>query len=370
MRKFIIFFCIMIAHSLQAQISLDAAYSKTKNIKYGHYTLSKWFKPLHKDTALLKYKTYFDEYGNSYHTDFYFSNGDYYHSIWFNQNKRNDTLSIYGLKSEFNVYNKKQHKSVINQYKDNYLYKPLFAQKSFENLYIYTSDMKYRGFDNYRSYSCFVYSLENDEIKRFIYVNQYDSVIVGYSETYFTDGDYQHLEFFLQDYNFRVNPDKDIFSLKELDSLKNAYKNKVEYLKKENSFKEELDIWIKENHIISDSLKNKILYIYLWHLGCYPCIKGLPSLQELQNEINSSNFAIICINPYDKKELIDNLFLKKGINLNSIPKEDLESAGLPSGGFYPRVLIYDNLGNILCYESGYHPSYKKKHKALILNALE
>ena len=67
---------------------------------------------------------------------------------------------------------------------------------------------------------------------------------------------------------------------------------------------------IEGDVINTDSLKNKILLINFWFIGCAPCLEELPALNRLVEEYKDRNVVFLSIT-HDSSEMVVSKFLVK-----------------------------------------------------------
>ncbi|MBW9155640.1 TlpA family protein disulfide reductase [Clostridium tagluense] len=97
---------------------------------------------------------------------------------------------------------------------------------------------------------------------------------------------------------------------------------------------------------------NKLTMINFWGTLCNPCIKELPELQELNDEMESKNFGIIGIigDATSEESLEDGAATieKKGISYaNLIPDKKIEEDFISKMTGYPVSIFVDKNGNIV-----------------------
>lgn len=112
-------------------------------------------------------------------------------------------------------------------------------------------------------------------------------------------------------------------------------------------------------------LKSKIVVINFWATWCAPCVRELPSLQQLANEYSSQGLTVVGVNMDEDPNVVLAPFLAKHeVKFRSFidPKGELADrfgiSGLPltlvvDGN---RKLLYDHLGD----EEWFAPEYRKQ----------
>lgn len=70
--------------------------------------------------------------------------------------------------------------------------------------------------------------------------------------------------------------------------------------------------------INTDSLKNKILFINFWFIGCAPCLEELPALNRLVEEYKDRNVVFLSITHDSSEMVLSNFLVKHQIKLKLI----------------------------------------------------
>lgn len=202
------------------------------------------------------------------------------------------------------------------------------------------------------------------DLKRIVYIDK-ETLLPIKLEGYATFLDLQEEYFCIDLKNIKVNPDfRD--SHFSLNNLSKGYVTKK--MKKEILVANQKEIEIDQNFIEFSGIntngqkikidkqvyRNNLLLIDFWHLGCAPCIKAMPELNELYEKYSNSNFNVIGINPFDtpgKTEIINKFILKLGINYQNIlvEKELIDLYGVKS---FPTLFLFKN-GKLLYTKNGY-----------------
>ena len=69
--------------------------------------------------------------------------------------------------------------------------------------------------------------------------------------------------------------------------------------------------------------KGKYILINFWATWCKPCVRELPSLENLQSNFNAANFEIIAIHIGQTKDQVRSFLTEQGISLNVLIDEDI-----------------------------------------------
>ena len=67
----------------------------------------------------------------------------------------------------------------------------------------------------------------------------------------------------------------------------------------------------------------KPMIISFWATWCKPCVRELPSLENLQSNFNAENFEIIAIHIGQTKDQVRSFLIEQGITLNVLIDEDI-----------------------------------------------
>lgn len=113
-----------------------------------------------------------------------------------------------------------------------------------------------------------------------------------------------------------------------------------------------------ENVKLSD-YKGKIVLVDFWYKDCYPCIKAIPHLSELNTKYSNKELIVLGLNPYDKKEknkkkLPDFIKINKmNYPIVFIDKEVVKEYNVRA---FPTFYIIDKEGKIIHSQMGFGES--------------
>ncbi len=62
------------------------------------------------------------------------------------------------------------------------------------------------------------------------------------------------------------------------------------------------EFYLSGDSITIEDYKGELLLLDFWYMDCYPCVKAIPHLNELQNKYSNQGFKVIGINPYNNNE--------------------------------------------------------------------
>lgn len=116
-------------------------------------------------------------------------------------------------------------------------------------------------------------------------------------------------------------------------------------------------------------LKGKVILFDFWHRGCYPCLKAIPDLIDLQEEFKE-DLVIIGVNDYDILEDVSAHFEYKQVNYFSTYKTNDRIFRLLDVQVFPTTLLLDAEGEIIYRDEGYSKAGIRKLRRTILKALK
>lgn len=106
-------------------------------------------------------------------------------------------------------------------------------------------------------------------------------------------------------------------------------------------------------------LKEKVVLLDFWYRGCYPCLKAIPELIELQEEFKD-DLVIIGINDSDNREDVTDYFAYKKVNYFSTYKSEANISKKLKINAFPTTIIINQNGEVVSVESGYQKGTFKK----------
>ena len=132
----------------------------------------------------------------------------------------------------------------------------------------------------------------------------------------------------------------------------------------------DLELKLNNNETVKlRELKGKVVLLDFWFRGCFPCVKSIPGLIELQEEFKD-NLVIIGVNHEDVQEDVNEYIEYKKMNyLSTYKTEDktFKDFGVNS---FPTVIIYDREGKLIKIEKGYHEGGVDSLRKAIKKALK
>lgn len=120
--------------------------------------------------------------------------------------------------------------------------------------------------------------------------------------------------------------------------------NKIEFTLKD----------LEGNEIVSSDVfkENKLTMINIWATFCGPCIREMPDLQKIHEELKEQGVAVLGIigdTPDEDNEIAAKKIIEtKGVKfINVIPDEEIKSSLIESIAGYPTTLFVDSEGKIV-----------------------
>lgn len=107
--------------------------------------------------------------------------------------------------------------------------------------------------------------------------------------------------------------------------------------------------------ILNDSFltnhKNKYILLDYWYIGCLPCLKLMPFIQDLKEKVDTSKIVILGVNTVDDEKTVLRFFDKKGYtgleldNKKMVPPHKIQE--------HPTIILIDENLNIVRRYVGY-----------------
>ncbi|WP_461629111.1 peroxiredoxin family protein [Labilibaculum euxinus] len=115
------------------------------------------------------------------------------------------------------------------------------------------------------------------------------------------------------------------------------------------------------NTINFNDYKGKILVIDFWTTMCTPCVSAFAGFKRVVSEYKKEPFQLFIINLFEEQESVKNFITKKGISLDVLRDEPNEAYGVNGT---PTKIVFDTMGNIRFYSSGYAGSTDREYYKL------
>lgn len=127
----------------------------------------------------------------------------------------------------------------------------------------------------------------------------------------------------------------------------------------------EIELKLHNNETVKlTELKGKVVLLDFWYRGCYPCLKAIPDLIELQEEFKD-DLIIIGINTYDVQEDVVGYIVYKKMNYSSTFKNGDKLAKMFNVKEYPTTMLYDRNGNLVKIDTGFSKASMKSLRRAI-----
>lgn len=121
------------------------------------------------------------------------------------------------------------------------------------------------------------------------------------------------------------------------------------------------------NEYTLSELKGKVVVLNFWFVGCPPCIREMPELNDLVKEFDGEGVVFLAL-ARDGKTKISKFLEKKDFDYTIIPRSKWMTKRFNTHGF-PTNLIIDQNGEIVYHMAGYEADGVKKMSAAIRDAL-
>lgn len=116
-------------------------------------------------------------------------------------------------------------------------------------------------------------------------------------------------------------------------------------------------------------LKGKVVLLDFWYRGCYPCLKAVPHLIELQEEFKN-DLVIIGVNDFDIQEDAADYFTYKKANYRSTFKTKVLLYKLFNVEGFPTTLLYDKEGNLIKADTGFSEGMMRSLRRAVKKAVQ
>jgi len=107
--------------------------------------------------------------------------------------------------------------------------------------------------------------------------------------------------------------------------------------------------------------KGKILVIDFWTTACTPCVAAFAGFERVVADYKKEPFQLFVINLFEEQQTVKSFVAKKGIALDVL--QDEQNAAYDIQGT-PTKIIFDPMGNIRFYSSGYAGSTDREYYKL------
>lgn len=106
---------------------------------------------------------------------------------------------------------------------------------------------------------------------------------------------------------------------------------------------------VEEQPVALESFKGKVILLNFWATWCPPCIKEMPSMERLRNELSGKPFEVVAINVGESPTTVSSFMLELDTELTFpiLLDQDAKSFGQLGLRGLPMTLILDHEGNII-----------------------
>lgn len=106
---------------------------------------------------------------------------------------------------------------------------------------------------------------------------------------------------------------------------------------------------VDEHPVALDSYKGKVILLNFWATWCPPCIKEMPSMQRLRDQMEDQPFEIVAINVGETATTVSSFMLELDTELTFPILLDQEAKSFGQLGLrgLPMSLILDQQGNVI-----------------------
>ncbi|MDO6430006.1 TlpA disulfide reductase family protein [Flavitalea sp. BT771] len=110
-----------------------------------------------------------------------------------------------------------------------------------------------------------------------------------------------------------------------------------------------------------DDYKGKVLALDFWSTGCTPCVAAFAGFDRAVADYKKDIFQLFVVDLFEDEETVRSFVSKKGIRLDVLRDEENKAYDVQGT---PMKIIFDPLGNIRFYSSGYAGSTDREYYKL------
>jgi len=110
-----------------------------------------------------------------------------------------------------------------------------------------------------------------------------------------------------------------------------------------------------------DDYKGKVLALDFWSTGCTPCVAAFAGFNHVVADYKKETFQLFVVDLFEDEATVKTFAGKKGITLDVLRDEENKAYDVQGT---PTKIIYDPLGNIRFYSSGYAGSTDREYYKL------
>jgi thiol-disulfide isomerase/thioredoxin len=100
------------------------------------------------------------------------------------------------------------------------------------------------------------------------------------------------------------------------------------------------------------ALRGKVVLVNFWATWCEPCIREMPSLQQLRDQLHADGFEVLAVNYQEGPARINSFIEKLQLSLPVVRDTDGSVARAWGARIFPANYLVDRAGNIRHSMSG------------------
>jgi thiol-disulfide isomerase/thioredoxin len=100
------------------------------------------------------------------------------------------------------------------------------------------------------------------------------------------------------------------------------------------------------------ALRGKVVLVNFWATWCEPCIREMPSLQQLRDQLQADGFEVLAVNYQEGPARINSFIEKLQLSLPVVRDTDGSVARTWGARIFPANYLVDRVGNIRYSMSG------------------
>ena len=107
--------------------------------------------------------------------------------------------------------------------------------------------------------------------------------------------------------------------------------------------------------------KGKVLALDFWTTMCTPCVAAFSGFERVVADYKKEAFQMFVVNLFEEQSTVQSFVAKKGITLDVLQDQDNKAYDVQGT---PTKIVFDPLGNIRFYSSGYAGSTDREYYKL------
>jgi peroxiredoxin len=114
-----------------------------------------------------------------------------------------------------------------------------------------------------------------------------------------------------------------------------------------------IDLMTTDGRPVSlQALRGKVVLVNFWATWCEPCIREMPSLQQLRDQLHADGFEVLAVNYQEGPARINSFIEKLQLSLPVVRDTDGSVARAWGARIFPANYLVDRAGNIRHSMSG------------------